>query len=97
MRAWSGSSPRTATDSSETLDDREIFFHRNSVLNGEFKHLAVGTEVSFVEELGEKGPQASTVKLVGRHQDPTFLTDRGLGSLTARSYGERPSGRILDA
>ena len=29
--------------------------------------LDVGTEVSFVEELGEKGPQASTVKLVGRH------------------------------
>ena len=50
-----------------TLDDREIFFHRNSVVNGEFKRLAVGTEVSFVEELGEKGPQASTVKLVGRH------------------------------
>lgn len=51
----------------QTPDDREIFFHRNSVLNGEFRHLDVGTEVSFVEELGEKGPQASTVKLVGRH------------------------------
>ena len=51
----------------QTLDNREIFFHRNSVVNGDFKHLAVGTEVSFVEELGEKGPQASTVKLVGRH------------------------------
>ena len=50
-----------------TLDDREIYFHRNSLVNGDFKHLAVGTEVSFVEELGEKGPQASTVKLVGRH------------------------------
>jgi cold shock CspA family protein len=51
----------------ETLDGREVFFHRNSVLNGGFKHLNVGTEVSFAEELGEKGPQASTVKLVGRH------------------------------
>jgi cold shock CspA family protein len=51
----------------ETHDGREIFFHRNSVLNGEFKQLHLGAEVSFVEELGEKGPQASTVKIVGRH------------------------------
>ncbi len=51
----------------ETLDGREVFFHRNSVLNGGFKCLEVGAEVSFVEELGEKGPQASTVRVVGRH------------------------------
>ena len=50
-----------------TFDGREIFFHRNSVLNAGFGSLNVGTEVSFVEELGEKGPQASTVKIVGRH------------------------------
>ena len=50
-----------------TLDGREVFFHRNSVLDEAFNRLDVGTEVSFVEELGEKGPQASTVKLVGRH------------------------------
>ncbi len=51
----------------KTLDDREIFFHRNSVVNAAFGNMDVGTEVSFVEELGEKGPQASTVKIVGRH------------------------------
>lgn len=51
----------------ETLDGRELFFHRNSVLNEGFQRLRVGTEVSFVEELGDKGPQASTVRLVGRH------------------------------
>ena len=51
----------------ETLDGREVFFHRNSVLGSRFGSLDVGTEVSFVEELGEKGPQASTVKIVGRH------------------------------
>jgi len=50
-----------------TPDGREVFFHRKSVLEGAFPRLDVGTEVSFVEELGEKGPQASTVKLVGRH------------------------------
>jgi cold shock CspA family protein len=26
-----------------------------------------GSEVRFVEEIGEKGPQASTVRLVGKH------------------------------
>ena len=51
----------------ETGEGREVFFHQNSVRDGEFKHLKVGTEVSFVEELGEKGAQASTVRVVGRH------------------------------
>ncbi|HWP48438.1 MAG TPA: HPF/RaiA family ribosome-associated protein [Candidatus Limnocylindrales bacterium] len=52
----------------ETPDGREIYFHRNSVLEEGFKHLRIGMEVRFVEEEGEKGPQASTVKLVGKHQ-----------------------------
>jgi cold shock CspA family protein len=51
----------------ETLEGREIYFHANSLLNGDFERLSLGTEVTFVEELGEKGPQASTVKIVGRH------------------------------
>ncbi len=42
---------------------REIYFHRNSVLDG-FDKLKIGTEVRFHEEEGEKGPQASTVKIV---------------------------------
>ncbi len=42
---------------------REIYFHRNSVLDG-FEKLKIGTEVRFEEEEGEKGPQASTVKIV---------------------------------
>lgn len=50
-----------------TADGRDIYFHRNSVLNGDFEHLAVGTEVRFAEEVGEQGPQASTVKVVGKH------------------------------
>jgi len=28
----------------------------------------VGTHVTFAEEMGEKGPQASTVKLPGKHR-----------------------------
>ena len=50
----------------ETADEREIYFHKNSVLGGGFAHLEVGSEVYFAEEKGEKGPQASTVKLVGK-------------------------------
>ena len=51
----------------ETGDGREIYFHRNSVLNGEFAKLSVGSRVNFAEEVGDKGPQASTVKLMGKH------------------------------
>ncbi len=52
----------------ETPDGREIYFHRNSVLDADFGDLEVGMEARFVEELGDKGPQASTVTLVGRHR-----------------------------
>lgn len=49
----------------ETADGQEVYFHRNSVLEPGFDHLEVGTEVRFAEEQGEKGPQASTVSIVG--------------------------------
>jgi cold shock CspA family protein len=48
-----------------TADGREIYFHKNSVLPPGFDRLEVGAEVHFTEELGEKGPQASTVRLAG--------------------------------
>jgi ribosomal subunit interface protein len=50
-----------------TSDGREIYFHRNSLLNAGFEHLEPGMEVRFREERGEKGPQASTVHLIGKH------------------------------
>jgi len=50
----------------ETPDGREVYFHRNAVLNGAFDRLAVGSEVRFVEEEGDKGAQASTARLVGK-------------------------------
>ncbi len=50
----------------ETADGREIYFHRNSVL-GDTK-LEEGARVTFVEEAGDKGPQASTVKFMGKHK-----------------------------
>ena len=51
----------------ETPDGREIYFHRNSVLDDAYDKLEVGNEVRFVEEMGEQGPQASTVQVVGKH------------------------------
>jgi cold shock CspA family protein len=49
----------------ETPDNREIYFHRNSVVSGRFDDLAPGTTVRFAEEVGEKGPQATSVAVVG--------------------------------
>jgi cold shock CspA family protein len=51
----------------ETPDGREVYFHAHSVLGHKFDDLAVGTEVTFAEELGDKGPQASTVRILGHH------------------------------
>jgi cold shock CspA family protein/ribosome-associated translation inhibitor RaiA len=48
----------------ETADGREIYFHRQSVLNRAFDRLKIGSSVSFIEERGEKGIQASTVRRV---------------------------------
>jgi ribosomal subunit interface protein len=44
-------------------DGRDVYFHRNSVLNENFETLDIGTEVVFNEEEGLRGPQASTVRL----------------------------------
>ena len=50
----------------ETPDGRGIYFHKNSVLNADFDKLQVGDTVRFAEEEGDEGPQASTVKVVGK-------------------------------
>lgn len=48
-----------------TGDGRDLYFHSNSVLEACFSKLQIGSEVWFAEELGEKGPQASTVRTRG--------------------------------
>jgi ribosomal subunit interface protein len=50
----------------QTPDERDIYFHRNSVLNEDFGRLKVGAEVSFVEEQGKEGPQAVRVAVSKR-------------------------------
>lgn len=51
----------------ETSDGRQVYFHEASVLPEGRALLAVGAEVAFVEEQGIKGPQASTVRVLGKH------------------------------
>ncbi len=53
-----------------TQDGREVYFHRDSVLNHSFSRLRVGSTVVFAEEPGEKGPQASTVRIVRKRRTP---------------------------
>ena len=50
----------------EALDGRDIYFHANSVLNKDFERLTTGTGVHYIEESGDDGPQASTVRLVDK-------------------------------
>lgn len=51
----------------QTPDGRDIYFHRNSLVHGNYDELELGNEVRFVEEAGEEGPQASSVYLEGKH------------------------------
>jgi cold shock CspA family protein/ribosome-associated translation inhibitor RaiA len=40
-----------------------LYFHRNSVLSGEFEELRRGDEVYYVEDMGDTGPVASKVRV----------------------------------
>lgn len=50
----------------KTLDNQEIYFHKNSVLHHDFERLEIGTGVHCAVEEGEEGLQASTVKIVDK-------------------------------
>ena len=45
-----------------TADQREIYFHANSVRGARFDKLSLGDKVAYHEEQGLEGPQASTVR-----------------------------------
>ncbi len=51
----------------ETPDGRLVYFHRNAVVGEGFRELTLGAAVRYEEELGEDGPQATTVHLLGKH------------------------------
>jgi ribosomal subunit interface protein len=42
-------------------DGREVYFHKNAVLQSGFERLSIGDHVQFSEEQGDQGPQATTV------------------------------------
>ncbi len=46
------------------MDGTEVYFHENSVLNKGFEKLKIGMKVRFAEEMGAKGPQASSVTVL---------------------------------
>jgi cold shock CspA family protein/ribosome-associated translation inhibitor RaiA len=50
-----------------SADGREIYFHRNSVAGTKLEDLQPGQEVRFSETVGDKGPQATLVRLAGKH------------------------------
>lgn len=62
----------------KTFDDREVYFHRNSVLHDDFDRIDVGTGVHFFLEDGEEGPQASTVKIVNKPGATAGTSDQTL-------------------
>ncbi|MEW5895901.1 MAG: HPF/RaiA family ribosome-associated protein [Candidatus Omnitrophota bacterium] len=49
-----------------SFEGREIYFHRHSVINVDFNDLMVGDGIHYIEEIGNKGAQASSVHLVNR-------------------------------
>ncbi len=53
-----------------TPTGREIYFHRNALINVDLDQLEVGTEVMYVEEILNEGPQAKQVS-VGKHHRPS--------------------------
>ena len=44
-----------------------LYFHRNSLLAGDFDRLNRGDEVSYVEAMGDNGPMASKVRVLEGH------------------------------
>lgn len=50
----------------ESLDNEDVYFHRNSVLHGDFERLEAGTMVRFEAELGDEGLQATSVQIVDK-------------------------------
>lgn len=59
--------PNTGFGFLVTPTGREIYFHENSLVGNHRNRLEPGLEVRYEEEMGEKGPQVTSMSLVG-HQ-----------------------------
>lgn len=51
----------------ESVDGRSLYFHRNSLIGEDLDKLQAGTPVYYIEDMGDEGPQASSVYPVGKH------------------------------
>jgi cold shock CspA family protein/ribosome-associated translation inhibitor RaiA len=51
----------------KTADGRDVYFHRNALSDHDFRMADVGTPVSFTEEEGDDGPQATAVHVTRPH------------------------------
>jgi cold shock CspA family protein len=53
----------------ETADGLSVYFHENAVVGGTLGELQIGNQVRFALAEGEgvKGPQASSVRIIGKH------------------------------
>jgi ribosome-associated translation inhibitor RaiA len=51
----------------ETADGKEVYFHRNCVIDADFDAIRLGDELRFTEAADESGVRASTVHLIGKH------------------------------
>lgn len=49
-----------------TKEGALLYFHRNSMLSGDFDRLHRGDEVSYIEAMGDNGPTASKVRVLER-------------------------------
>ena len=79
----------------ETTDGRQIYFHQASVLDGHFNRLRAGSRVRFAEEMGDKGPQASSVKIIHpRKQVQTAATTEVLPRKLAAAKSKRYEPRL---
>ena len=47
----------------QSADGGEVYFHKNSLRNCAYNDLQEGDSVEFAAEAGEKGPQATWVKV----------------------------------
>ena len=45
-----------------TPEGRDVYFHTNAVINEGWEEIDIGSEVRFAEEMGDNGPQATTVE-----------------------------------
>lgn len=73
-----------------TPEGREIYFHRNSVIEHDWDRLEVGTQVRFEEEMGDMGPQATTVHVVDK---PGVSLPEGPGAIEPPLGWERGAAR----